>query len=66
MTSIQAAWQRVALCGLLVLPLAVIIVLMTPAFLVLPFFACGREFALKLVDRLTAWARVIVPKADAK
>ncbi|MEV1249653.1 hypothetical protein ACIBO2_37670 [Nonomuraea sp. NPDC050022] len=63
--STQAAWQRVALGGL-ILPLTVIIVLMTPAFLVLPFFACGREFVLKLVDGLTAWARAIVPKADAK
>ncbi|MEW9554695.1 hypothetical protein [Nonomuraea sp. NPDC050783] len=66
MISTNATWQRVALCALLVLPLAATIVLMTPAFVVLPFFACGREFVLKLVDKLTAWARVIVPRADAR
>lgn len=36
------------------------------AFVVLPFFACGREFILKLVDKFTVWARVIVPRTDAK
>ena len=63
---VNATWQRVALCGLLVVPLALVIVLMTPAFLVLPFSTAGREFILKLLDKIAVWARVIVPKIDAK
>lgn len=66
MILINATWQRVALCALLVLPLTVVIALMSPAFVVLPFFAAGREFILKLIDKVTAWARVIVPKGDTK
>ncbi|MBB5083967.1 hypothetical protein [Nonomuraea endophytica] len=65
MIVMNATWQRVALGGLLVFPLALVILLMTPAFLVLPFFTAGREFILKLVDRITTWARVIAPKSDA-
>ncbi|GAA2414513.1 hypothetical protein [Nonomuraea africana] len=66
MIVLNATWQRVALSGLLVIPLALVIVLMTPAFLLLPFVPSGREFILTLVDKITAWARVIVPKTDAK
>ncbi|WP_433434481.1 hypothetical protein [Nonomuraea sp. CA-141351] len=66
MLVINATWQRVVLAALLVMPVVAVIVLMTPAFLVLPFSTPGREFILKLLDKITAWARVIVPKADAK
>ena len=66
MIVINATWQRVALCGLLAVPLALVIVCMVPALLVLPFFASGREFILKLLDKITAWARAIVPRVDAK
>ncbi|MBN6054210.1 hypothetical protein JYK22_19870, partial [Nonomuraea sp. RK-328] len=66
MIVLNATWQRVALCGLLAVPLALIIACMTPALLVLPFFASGREFILKLLDKITAWARAIVPKIDVK
>lgn len=66
MIVINATWQRVALCGLLVIPLVLVIVLMTPAFVVLPFSKAGRTFILKLVDKIATWAEVIMPKADAK
>ncbi|WP_162795871.1 hypothetical protein [Nonomuraea lactucae] len=66
MIVINATWQRVVLGGLLVLPLALIITVMIPALVVLPFFSAGREFLLKLIDKFIAWARIIVIKADAK
>ncbi|MGI5273360.1 hypothetical protein ACQEUU_29725 [Nonomuraea sp. CA-218870] len=66
MIVINNTWQRVALAALLIAPVILIVILMTPALLVLPFFATGREFILKLFDKMTTWARVVLPKAEAK
>ncbi|WP_431912908.1 hypothetical protein [Nonomuraea jabiensis] len=66
MIVINATWQRVVLGALLVFPLALIIAVMIPALIVLPFFSAGREFLLKLIDKFISWARVIALKADAK
>ncbi|GAA0995605.1 hypothetical protein GCM10009555_089950 [Acrocarpospora macrocephala] len=64
MIVINGTWQRVAFCALLVIPMALVIILMTPAFVILPFSKAGRMFILALIGRLTSWARVVVPKKD--
>jgi hypothetical protein len=52
-------WQRVALAGLLVIPLILLLVLMTPAWLAWPFLSADqRNDVLKLIRMLVDWIKV--------
>ncbi|MFC5835969.1 hypothetical protein [Nonomuraea insulae] len=62
----HATWQRVALCALLMVPVTLAILLMTPSWLVLPFFAGGRDFILRVCDAITEWVRIIAAAKSAK
>ncbi len=48
---IHAAWQRVAFGAIFVIPLILIILLMIPVFLCLPFSERARQFILNVLDK---------------
>lgn len=66
MVTFTNGWRQVAICALLLVPLVLIIVLMSPAFLVLPFLEKGREFIPGIVDKGTEWVRIVVSKIETK
>jgi hypothetical protein len=54
-----AGWQRVALAALLVIPLVLVVVLMTPAWLLWPFLPDNRRKDVStLVGQLIDWIKV--------
>jgi hypothetical protein len=64
MIVIHATWQRVALALVFVLPILLIIVLMIPSFLCLPFSEKGRQFVLKVLDKGLQLVRYIMPRDE--
>ncbi|MET8382484.1 hypothetical protein ABZV14_05710 [Streptosporangium canum] len=59
MITVLAAWHRVAIIALLVVPLVIVILLMSPGLVVLPFSEKGREFILKLIDKGVQWVKAL-------
>ncbi|MFF4197855.1 hypothetical protein [Nonomuraea sp. NPDC001831] len=64
MIVIHATWQRVALAAIFALPLVLVILLMSPSFVLLPFSEKGRQFALKVLDKGLELAKCILPGAE--
>jgi hypothetical protein len=54
----QPGWQRIAVAAILVLPLLVLILLSTPAWITWPFLSAERRATvLELLDRIADWAK---------
>ncbi|MFC6080143.1 hypothetical protein [Sphaerisporangium aureirubrum] len=58
----NATWQRIALGALLIFPVILVILLMSPALLILPFGENGREFILDVMDKMTTWLKILAGK----
>jgi hypothetical protein len=52
--------RRVAVTALVVLPLLIVTLVVSPALLVLPFSSGGNDRALGLIGKLIVWTRVVV------
>ena len=63
-----AGWQRVAVAALLIIPLVLVVVLLSPGLILLPFLSGERrEAMLRVVDRFIDWAKVatgVAPPPD--
>jgi hypothetical protein len=54
------AWQRVAVVGLVSIPLILATVCCVPALILLPFMPGGAKKANALISKLIAWTKIIL------